>query len=367
MTLIPLYPQGGVLLAEELLLILSVTMQHDENYKKLFSNKRMIELLIEKFVPSSIQTQLDISSLHRLDTTFITKGLQTREADLVWKIQTNHGQSLYFCLLLEFQSSVDHAMALRCLSYTTLLYDLLLKADPSLARKQQLPPIIPIVIYNQPQPWNAKLNIQDLIAYGLTPKALQPYQPHQTYFLIDEYRLNKTTLNSNKDPLSILFLLERSKTIQETKRLVFELVEILQNEEGAYTLGEGFASWIKQALPHKHIEIEHHHFASLRGLKDMLKENMERYWQQVHDDAQEKGLKLGIEQGIEQGLEQGIEQGLKQGKLQTLQKLIELKFGEQSQTQQEQLEQLNLSQLEKITEQILKASSMEELLSIVHQ
>lgn len=325
-------------------------MQHDENYRRLFAEPRMIEWLITRFVDLAELHDLDYEHMVRLDTAFVTQGLQQRESDLIWKIPTRQGEEIYLCVLLEFQSRVDHAMASRCLTYTALLYDNLLTATPSLAHARKLPLVFPIVLYNQRRPWTASRDVQSLVTS--VPEPLVPYQPHQSYFLIDEFRLNAQQLHRQKDPVSLMFLFERSTTIKETKKLLDALVEALKDEPEVHTLGKGFATWLKQALPSKHIEIAAEGIHSLEGLHDMFKENMDAYWQKVHDDAQRSGLTSGLVQGLEQGLEQGQRK--------VILTLLTLKFGEHP-DRETRLQALTLSQVDRLIERLLTATSEDEL------
>ena len=68
-------------------------------------------------------------------------------------------------LLLEFQSGVDRAMAVRMLTYSGLLYQKLV-AEGVLRERGALPPVLPVVIYNGRSPWTAPADVSELIARG---------------------------------------------------------------------------------------------------------------------------------------------------------------------------------------------------------
>ena len=68
----------------------------------------------------------------------------------MWQVRFR-GDWLYLMVLLEFQSSVDSAMAVRVMTYTSLLYQKLID-DGVLRRHGKLPPVLPVVIYNGSRP-----------------------------------------------------------------------------------------------------------------------------------------------------------------------------------------------------------------------
>ncbi len=90
---------------------------------------------------------LDFDTLAPLPASFVSEDLQQRHGDLVWRIRFRDDRWLYLVLLLEFQATVDPAMALRILTYTALLYQRL-DADGVLRDHRALPPVLPVVLYN---------------------------------------------------------------------------------------------------------------------------------------------------------------------------------------------------------------------------
>ena len=81
-------------------------------------------------------------------------------------------------LLLEFQSGVDRAMAVRMLAYSGLLYQRLV-AEGVLRERGALPPVLLVVIYNGRSPCTAPVDVAELIA--ATGAALVRYQPSQRF------------------------------------------------------------------------------------------------------------------------------------------------------------------------------------------
>jgi len=134
---------------------------HDKSYKRLFSNPELVKELIEGFVSPEIACVLDFDSLEKVEGSFITPAMKEREGDLIWKLKAEQ-TTVYVYLLLEFQSTVNHAMPVRMMQYISALYDSLIQQKHSDV-KDGLPPVLPIVLYNGDAHWTAKTSIQDMM------------------------------------------------------------------------------------------------------------------------------------------------------------------------------------------------------------
>jgi len=56
-----------------------------------------------------------------MNGSYVSDDLREREDDIIWRVRWGDGW-IYVYLLLEFQSSIDKAMAVRLLTYIGLLY-----------------------------------------------------------------------------------------------------------------------------------------------------------------------------------------------------------------------------------------------------
>ena len=137
----------------------------DPAYKQLFSRPRMVEDLLHGFAARDWSGALDFASLAPLPASYVSHDLRQRHGDLVWRVRFHDERWLYLVLRLEFQSTVDRAMAVRMLAYTTLLYQKLI-GEGVLREHDALPPVLPIVIYNGRLRWNAAADVSELIASG---------------------------------------------------------------------------------------------------------------------------------------------------------------------------------------------------------
>ena len=111
---------------------------HDPAYKQLFGRPRMVRDLLEGFAARGWSGSLDFGTLEPLPASYVSRDLQQRYGDLVWRLRFADERWLYLLLLLEFQSTVDRAMGVRMLAYTALLYQRL-AADGALRDPGALP------------------------------------------------------------------------------------------------------------------------------------------------------------------------------------------------------------------------------------
>ena len=271
---------------------------HDAAYKQLFARPRMVRDLLEGFAARGWSGNLDFGTLEPVPASYVSRDLQQRHGDLVWRVRFSDERWLYLLLLLEFQSTVDPAMAVRMLAYTALLYQRL-AADGALRDPGALPPVLPVVIYNGRGSWTAQTEVSELVAGG--GGELSPYQPSQRYFLLDGGRLADGALPSGNLVSALIGLEKGRDPAWGAARLqgpFKALIDLLEEEEDG-ELKRVFATWITQVvglsdrLPDEALEP----LEQLKETYTMLEETVQGW------------LERGRVQGIEQGRAQGIEQG----------------------------------------------------------
>ena len=152
----------------------------DPNYKCLFSFPRMVEDLLRAFLPAEVLAELDFSPLDKLPAEYVSDELLQRHGDCVWRLRWRGGW-LYLLVLLEFQSAEEPRMALRILTYTSLLYQELV-CNGALDARGRLPPVLPVVLYTGETRWGAAVEVGELIAP--VGAELAPYQPSQRSLVV---------------------------------------------------------------------------------------------------------------------------------------------------------------------------------------
>ena len=269
---------------------------HDAGYKLLFAQPHTVQDLLRGFAARDWSEALDFSTLTPVPASFVSHRLRQRHGDLVWRVRF-HDEWLYLLVLLEFQSTVEPAMATRMLTYTGMLYEKLID-DGVLREHGKLPPVLPIVIYNGRQPWTAAEDVAELIAFG--GEALARYQPSLRYYLLDQGRLEADDL-PGRNLVSALIALETNRADKRAPELLAALFERLRELETP-ELTQVYREWVNQVLvPRK---MKGTVLESLPGSEEvgpMLQELVAGWVAEGH----EQGLKEGREQGIERGIERG--------------------------------------------------------------
>jgi predicted transposase/invertase (TIGR01784 family) len=167
-----------------------MNIDHDSSYKYLFSIPEMVRDLVLGFIPDDWLHSLDFTTLEKVSGSYVSEDFKQREDDVVWRVKVGEDW-VYLYLLIEFQSSVDKYMALRMMVYVGLLYQDLIKQGVTL-ENGQLPPVLPIVLYNGSAKWTAATNVADLIP--TVPGLVQQFKPSLNYLLIDENRYSEAEL-----------------------------------------------------------------------------------------------------------------------------------------------------------------------------
>ena len=271
-------------------------MPHDPAYKQFFSNPEMVESLLRDFVSVDFIADLDFSTLERCSGSYVTDDLRERHDDIVWRVGWKKGSWCYVALLLEFQSTPDHWMALRTLSYTTLLLLDLVKTG-KVRENEGLPPVFPIVIYNGGKAWKAPQEVAALFAP--MPEGLKYYRPQHRHFLLDESRVPGEELDKSKGLVAQLLRLERAQEPEQVRRIVRELIARLHGPE-YLSLRRAFTVWLgRVVLKRSGITEEIPEFQDLREVDAMLEERAAQ-WKHEY-------ITLGRKEGEAKGLGRGVQ------------------------------------------------------------
>ena len=211
-------------------------LPHDAACKLLFSFPAMVRDLLAGFFPREWVEELDLSTLERWPESTVSDDLLQRHRDRVWRVRCRD-RWLYVLVLLEFQSTVDHTMAVRILAYTALLYQDLLRtsSDP-------LPPVLPIVLHHGRERWTAA---EDVAGLAASPgEFLAPYQPAQRYFLLDVGGYTGS-LPEGRNLMAGLIRLEHSRSPADVEPVLAVLAQWLSGPEHE-GLRRAFGEWMWQ-------------------------------------------------------------------------------------------------------------------------
>lgn len=333
---------------------------HDSAYKQLFSHPEMVRDLLNGFAPYGWTAGLGVEAFERVNASYVGGNGEQRFSDMVWRLHLG-GEWLYVYLLLEFQSQSDPWMALRMQVYVGLLYQDLVR-QRTITTQGKLPPVLPIVLYNGNGRWTGSTDMAGLILPP--PQGLLALQPEQRYLLIDQSSYGNAELAAQANLAAALFRLERSRTYQDSRRVIANLVVWLRQPQYA-ALRLSFAQWIAGRLKHQLGENRRAKtgdvMAELMEVDIMVEQKFE-YWEDMwENEAIEKGMAKGLEQGLKKGLEQGRQEGKLSAMRAVLSSYLHKRFGDLPGVVLSAMEQAELPQIEQWLAQAYDAKQLPDL------
>jgi len=326
--------------------------EHDGGYKLLFSHPSMVEALLRGFVRDSWVADLDFTTLERVNENFTSEGLEQRHGDRVWRLRWKNGGKdwFYVYFLLEFQSTVDTFMAVCLLSYVSLFYDGLVRANRVKA-SEGLPAVVSVVLYNGKSPWRAATDLASL--YRSVPPGCLPYLPQLTYILIDESRLTPEQLALAGNRVATLFRLETARPEDlDLPDLAADFTRLLPRKDEDPALRRTLHRWLvrrlRRLLPG--VTIPDDDFEETPMLEETLIE-----WR---DNLQRESRRAGKEEGKREGKREGKIEGLRQ----ILLCLLEQRFGPLPPQVRRKVRDLSsVKRLEELAKRVLVAGSLAEM------
>ena len=151
------------------------------------------------------------------------------------------------------------------------------------ANPKQLPPVIPIVLYNGEERWKVATDINQLIE---CPSVLKPYQPSLRYLLLDEGAYDEHELLGTNNIVASVFAMENATDHHQVRHVLSHLAGAIAQHPSKERMDKALAKWAGYFLNKAHPQI----------------------------------------QIDEQGVQQGIQQGIQQGKSSLLKSMLAMKF-----------------------------------------
>ena len=206
-------------------------LSQDPFFKEFFKDKDFICSLLTELLPIPSLKNLDFSKMELMSSNFVkdslgAKPLRQLYNDLLWRLQWRDGKYTYLCLLLEMQSKTDKSMAKRIGDYILGLYNELEKTG-EVKVGQSYPFVLPIVIYNGEQVWNAERDLGKLISK--VPEDLEHLRIKLGYELLDIRHTKESNLKDGAT--SRLVRLLNSKNHEEFGTAMKRLLELLKGDD----------------------------------------------------------------------------------------------------------------------------------------
>jgi len=316
---------------------------HDTGYKLLFSHPEMVRDLLLGYVPGAWVGEADFSTLEHVNGSYVAESERQRHDDMVWRLKVRE-RWLWVYLILEFQSEPDPWMAVRMMVYVGLLAQNLIREGE--LEEGQLPPILPIVLYNGLPEWKPMTDVG--ACFVTPPKGLEPFKPRLLYHLVDEARLKLHPVDAVRNFAEALFNLERGQTVADVRQVLQALDKMLRTPELQH-LRRAFGVWVKSLLRRKAP-------ASSLGDINQINDIMEA------DSMLAERIEGWFEEATRKGMQQGMQQGMQAGEARLLARLLTRRFGPLPAWVEAKLSQARAEDLERWSDRVLTATTLDEVL-----
>jgi hypothetical protein len=134
---------------------------HDALVKSVFGEPAEAAGLFRVALPPALADRVDWSTLQRASGSYVDPDLRQRHGDLLFTARFVGGGPVLPYLLLEHQSTPERWMALRLLGYVLRATEAWRRENP---RAAEVPPVLPVVLYQGESAWRAPTRLADLVA-----------------------------------------------------------------------------------------------------------------------------------------------------------------------------------------------------------
>lgn len=286
----------------------NINNEHDLGYKSILSQKKNFIDFLRNFVKKDWANSVKEENLILIDKEFILDDFKEEEADIVYKVNIN-GNEVIFYVLLEFQSKVDFRMPIRLLMYMTEIWrDELRNTEKNIKKRKEyrLPAIVPIVLYNGKQKWTAARNFKEILnGYEEFEDNIVDFR----YLLFDVNRMDKEELVEIANVVSSVFLLDQDMDVSEIANRL-KLVGKIMRRTTTSEQKKIFNKWVFNVLGNrfekdKQKEMYKVLIETSEKESDNMVSNLGRNIEKAFKKAEKDGMKIGLEKGKQEGKIEG--------------------------------------------------------------
>ncbi|RRD95876.1 Rpn family recombination-promoting nuclease/putative transposase [Clostridiales bacterium COT073_COT-073] len=272
---------------------------HDKFFKAVMQDKGAKEDFLNTYLPEELKADLDVEQVEAVDGKQISSKLQLQESDLLLKVK-GKDSDVYILTLMEHKSYADRKTSFQILRYMLAIW------ESQLERKEELQPIVPIVIYEGKNKWEYP---QIGKHFEKIPEKWQRFLPYYESLFYDfsmERALERLPENVYlKNYIQMIRLVYEP----DKKKLIQELVEAFSMISDDEILIEIFRRAVLFVDYVKRNEWEESIVEVLKG--EEIMPNVIELWE---EQLMEKGRVEGRAEGRAEGEAVGIEKGRVEGR-----------------------------------------------------
>jgi predicted transposase/invertase (TIGR01784 family) len=264
--------------------------KHDESYKSVLSKAANFLHFLKKYIAAPWMDDISADKIEKINKSYVTEDNTEIDSDLIYKMKIGDSD-VYFYILVELQSQVDHTMPFRLLRYMVeLLNDLFKNIEDKIRERKnfRLPAIVPIILYNGNDNWTAVRTFREYTEnYEIFGDNIINFH----YLLFDVKRTDEATILLTKKILDAVFLLDKRRL--EKKVSQEEITEILEQFAPYMETDDAVAllKWLKHFIYKGNLssESEENFKNILKGGGNTMKHALEIWRDEMIDEATLEG------------------------------------------------------------------------------
>ena len=198
---------------------------HDHFVRATFSRPEIARDFLENYLAPEIVAKLDFDSLEQRQESFVDADLRPHHTDLLYRVKLKNETRALIYILLEHKSAPDKWTVFQLLRYTLRIWE-----KERAENVEQLPPIIPLVLYHGRRRWKASLSFAALIADG-DDADLARYLPNFEHHLCDLSRYDESELRGAVLLRFVLLALQQVFNPKVEDKL-HDILQILSSAKG---------------------------------------------------------------------------------------------------------------------------------------
>jgi len=327
------------------------TRPHDALFKWAFEAPADAAALLRELLPAAVRDAIAWKTLSRERGSFVDRMLADRHNDLLFSARLRAGQPRRIFFLLEHQSTGDPTMPQRMLSYQSRIWDRFRKDRPT----ARLPPVLAVLVSHVPGGWIWARSFEELFDPAvLALPGIAPLVPRASMITLDLAHQSDADLAGRALAVSQKLVLWLLRDARDPARLLASfdgwipaLIELGQDPAGLEKLAVLF-EYIFRVVDEVTREFLH---AKIRALGA----SAEELTMTIAEALQAEGHKKGLEKGRAEGMEKG--------QLDTLRRLLVLKFGALDAASEAHLQAAPADAVDRYIERLLTADSLAAVLA----
>ena len=285
---------------------------HDKFFKETFSHVEVTKSFLHHYLPSDVLEILNADTLKLEKDSFINEELEERFSDLLFSAHID-GRKGYIYFLFEHKSYLDKTLVFQLLIYMAEIWNEKMKKE----KMDQVPLIIPLVIYHGFNRWNREHTLGGMISgYRDFSPGIRKFAPDYAYLV---YHITNYTDEEIKGEarVRILFTLFRdvqnAKNIKELLEIIDKAITYLRELDNKQTGIEYFETCMRYIFSAAKNVTREDTNEIVKKVEKTYPEGSE-FVMTLADILREEGEERGIRKGEKRGIRKGEKRGIRKGK-----------------------------------------------------